>query len=287
VGLTETNREQKTQNKHNNRKVEPSMNDRTSKNTQDPLTLGLSGQTPAAPAAFRRRLATIVSCLIVMMVAAVCASTQVTSRERLVNEKMPRPGHVWIYDFSASPGDVPADSAYAQAAASAKPPTDEEAALGRELGSGIAAQLVNEVRAMGIPAELGVRGTKPQVNDIVIRGYLVSIEQGSAGKRMAIGFGSGGSELSTAVEGYQMTAQGLRKIGSATIAAEGGKGPGASLGAASWLITGNPIGLIVGGGVKIYGEASGSAKVEGRAKQTAKEIAEVLKQRFQEQGWIN
>jgi hypothetical protein len=37
----------------------------------------------------------------------------------------------------------------------------------------------------------------------------------------------------------------------------------------------------------VYGEESGSSKLEGRAKQTAKEIAEALKQRFQEQGWIN
>jgi hypothetical protein len=59
------------------------------------------------------------------------------------------------------------------------------------------------------------------------------------------------------------------------------------LGAAGWLVTGSPVGLIVGGGMKIYGEASGNATVEGRAKATAKEIADVLKQRFQQQGWIN
>jgi hypothetical protein len=37
----------------------------------------------------------------------------------------------------------------------------------------------------------------------------------------------------------------------------------------------------------VYEEESGSSKVEGRAKQIAKEIADVLKKRFQEQGWIN
>jgi hypothetical protein len=52
------------------------------------------------------------------------------------------------------------------------------------------------------------------------------------------------------------------------------------------LATGNPAGLIVSTGMKVYGEASGSSKVEGRAKATAKEVADVLKQRFQEQGWI-
>ena len=38
--------------------------------------------------------------------------------------------------------------------------------------------------------------------------------------------------------------------------------------------------------MKVYGEASGSSKIEGRAKQTAKEIADELKTRFQQQGWI-
>jgi hypothetical protein len=52
-------------------------------------------------------------------------------------------------------------------------------------------------------------------------------------------------------------------------------------------VTGNPIGLVVGGGMKVYGEASGSATIEGRAKATAKEISDQLKIRFQEEGWIN
>ena len=39
--------------------------------------------------------------------------------------------------------------------------------------------------------------------------------------------------------------------------------------------------------MKVYGEESGKSKVEGRAKDTAKEIADVLKKRFQEQGWVN
>ena len=237
---------------------------------------------------FPKNLATIISCLLVMMVAAGCASTQVTGREKIVTEKLPRPAQIWVYDFADTPDDVPADSEFAgQSSAPATPPTEEQLALGRQLGTGIAAQLATAIRAMGLPAAQVTTPVTPQVNDIVIRGYLVSIDQGSAAKRMTIGFGSGGSELSTVVEGYQMTAQGLRKLGSGTIAAEGSKGPGASLGAASWLITGNPVGLIVGGGMKVYGEASGSSKVEGRAKQTAKEIADVLKKRFQEEGWIN
>lgn len=216
-----------------------------------------------------------------------CASTEVTSRQRLVYDKLPRPGQIWVFDFASSPADVPAESDFlGRIYAPPTAPTGEEIALGRQLGRGVAAQLIESIREMGLPAANGGPGISLQQNDIIIRGYLISIDQGSAGQRMVIGFGAGGSELSTAVEGFQVTPQGLRRLGSATAIAEGNKTPGAGLGAASWAVTGSPVGLIVGGGLKVYGEVSGSAGVEGRAKQTAKEIAAQLKTRFQEEGWI-
>jgi hypothetical protein len=93
--------------------------------------------------------------------------------------------------------------------------------------------------------------------------------------------------LRTAVEGYQITPQGPRKLGSGTVDSGGSKSPGAVLGVAGLAATGNPAGLIISTGIKVYGEESGKSTVEGRAQQTAKEIADVLKQRFQQQGWIS
>ena len=59
------------------------------------------------------------------------------------------------------------------------------------------------------------------------------------------------------------------------------------MGVAGLIATHNPAGLIVSSGMSIYGEKTGKDTVEGRANQSAKEIADVLKKRFQEQGWIN
>ena len=114
----------------------------------------------------------------------------------------------------------------------------------------------------------------------------MSIDEGDATKRVAIGFGSGASQLSVAVEGFQVTAQGLRKLGSGNVDAGGGKTPGGAVGVAALIVTGNPVGLIVGGGAKAYGEYSGSSKIEGRAKAIAKEIAYTIRPKFQAQGWI-
>jgi len=52
------------------------------------------------------------------------------------------------------------------------------------------------------------------------------------------------------------------------------------------VATHNPIGLIVSTGIKAHEHKTGADTLEGRARDTAKEIAKVLKQRFQEQGWI-
>ena len=229
-----------------------------------------------------------VSALLILL-ATGCASTKVYDQNRVVTEKLPRPNQIWVFDFAATPADIPADSDVAKTfTIVTSPQTAEHIQLGRELGGKIADRLVEEIRDMGMPVTRAftTRTTSTMPNDIVIRGYLASIEEGSAAGRMAIGFGAGGSELRTVVEGLQVTPQGLRMIGSATVEAKGSKGPGAAVGGASWAITGNPAGFIVSSGMKIYGEASGSATVEGRAKSTAKEIADRLKERFKEQGWI-
>ena len=227
-------------------------------------------------------------CVLALAVAAGCASTEVKDRHEYMGGKIPRPHHIWVYDFAATPAEVPAESALAgQHSAHATPQTAEEIALGRKVGAEIATALVEEIFNMGMLAKKASSDTKPEVNDLVIRGYLISVDEGDATKRVAIGFGSGASHLTTAVEGFQMTAQGLRKLGSGTVGAGGGKTPGGAVGVAALIVTGNPVGLIVGGGAKAYGEYSGSSKIEGRAKATAKEIAEKMKPKFQEQGWID
>jgi len=220
-----------------------------------------------------------------LAIGAGCASTQVSDRETLATGKLPRPDHILVYDFGVAPEDVP-DASALTGRVDAQPMTGEELAQGRELGAEVARALVAEIQAMGLPAEHAASGTEPRLDDIVIRGYFASIHQGSAAERMVVGFGAGASKLTTVVEGFEMTEQGLRKLGSGQVAAGGAKGPGAAVPAAVAIATANPIGLIVSSAFKAEGEASGRSTVEGRARQTAKEIAEQMKPRFQEQGWI-
>lgn len=234
-----------------------------------------------------RKLAGILASLIASLVILGCASTTITDRQQLVFGKLPEPGNILVHNFAASSDELPPSSAlYGNPELDTSPQTQEQLAAGKQLGSLIATSLVADIQAMEMPAQVATADSRPQLNDLVIEGYLVSVKEGSEGKRVVIGFGDGSSDLKTAVEVFQMTATGLRKLGSGDLNAEGAKTPGTALGLAALIATHNPIGLIVSGGMHAYGEATGSSKLEGRAKQTAKEISEVLKKRFQEQGWI-
>jgi hypothetical protein len=170
------------------------------------------------------------------------------------------------------------------------PLTAEQIQAGRQLGAQIAAaDLAARIRDMGLAALEAPIGTPPRVGDIVITGYLVSVDEGLRGqafldrlRRRWVGV-----ELKTMVEVYQMTERGLRKPGSGSVDSGSSKAPGTVAPAAVAVATGNPVGLIVSGGMKIYGEASGSSTLEGRAQATGKEIADILRTRFEEEGWIH
>jgi hypothetical protein len=229
----------------------------------------------------------VVVSLFALLIIAGCASTKVTEQRTLVNEQLPRPDRIWVHDFVAAAGDVPDESGFAgRHGEHRSPQTAEQIATGRRVGAEIATHLVNQIGAMGLLAERASSGVTPRINDLVIRGYLLSIDEGSAVERVAIGLGSGTSEIRAAVEGYQMTARGLRRLGSGTVESGGSETPGMAVPAAIAVATANPVGLIVSTGVKVYDEESGSSTVEGRAKAVAQEIAEQMKPRFEQQGWI-
>ncbi len=217
-----------------------------------------------------------------------CASTKVTDRDpQIRNEKLARPGHIYVYPFAANHDDLQQwANAGDRFAEPDPPPTREQVEAGRELGVLVAKEMVTKIKEMGLVASPGGPQSVPRTNDIMLTGYFGAIDQGSGVKRMALGFGSGATELTTAVEGYQMTTTGPRLLGSAEIESGGGKTPGLVVPLAVFAATANPIGLVVMGSAKVAGEATGRSGIEGAAKRTAGEISDQLRVKFQEQGWI-
>ena len=126
----------------------------------------------------------------------------------------------------------------------------------------------------------------------MIKGYLLSSDQGGVSERLLIGFGEGAAEFRAAVEGREVTPNGLRLLGRGETAAASGKTPGLLARAATLAAAGKPVALIVGGASKVMGESQGWDTLEGQAKRTAcnvaweMDIARGMKVKFKEQGWM-
>ena len=224
--------------------------------------------------------------LFALVVLAGCASSKVTSYQPYEG-KIPRPDRIIVYDFAATLADLPADVAIAgENLAPSAPQTAQQIAVGRKLGAEIAKDLVIDIQDMGLPAVQAAGQPAPRVGDVLIMGHFVSIQEGSATERVVLGFGSGAAELKTVAKGFLMTAQGLRPLGSGEIEAGSGEMPGGAVPLAVAVATANPVGLVVAGAAKAYGEASGSETIEGAARRTAQEIADKCRLAAERQGWI-
>jgi hypothetical protein len=227
------------------------------------------------------------SAVIAAALVAGCASTKVTQREEYQGAKLPKPERIRVYNFAASHSDIPTWAAGAGHYAGQEPPqTAEQLDAGRKLGDEVAKQLVSEIRAMGLPAEQASSAMPLEVGDYALVGYFESVNEGSAAERVALGFGAGAASMKTRVEGYQMTATGVRRLGGGEVDSGDSKGPGLVVPLVTTVATHNPIGLIVSGAVKAHGEASGKDTIQGVSERTAKEISTQLRAAFQRQGWI-
>ena len=97
------------------------------------LALARLAQAAATLPAFWRKMPAMAGCFLAMAVLAGCASTEVTSQETLVTGKLPRPNHIWVYDFAATPTDVPRSSDFADPSyRPPRPQTSEEIEAGRQ-----------------------------------------------------------------------------------------------------------------------------------------------------------
>lgn len=221
---------------------------------------------------------------VALAIVAGCASTRVTEQASNIGEEaLPAPAAIHVYPFAASKAELPVWSAAPiRYSDSNEPVAAESAAEDRRIGLELANALVGDINEMGLLALRASSATKPSINDLMIVGYLEAVERGSSTNRVLLGFGSGNAELRTAVETYQMTAQGPLLIRSKSLTAAGSRTPGLIVLAAA----NNPVGLIVSGGARLRGERTGRTRIEGAAEQTADKIAKRLQVLFKEQRWI-
>jgi hypothetical protein len=214
-----------------------------------------------------------------------CASSDVESRREYEGE-LTEPNLIVVHDFSATPQDVPPDSAlYAIVEKREVQQTADEIELGRQLGDRVAEKLVEELSARGIPAGRAAAGVTPAIGDVVIKGAFVALDEGNRLKRMLIGFGSGAAKLGSVVEAYQVRESGLHPLGSGEVVAGGGKMPGVLVPVAGGAAAGSvATSAVISGSMNVLKEA-GPESIEGAASRTAEEIADTIEAVYKKRGW--
>jgi hypothetical protein len=214
-----------------------------------------------------------------------CAGSDVSNQQRNdATDDLAKPERVFVYDFASSSADIPAGSAISELIQErTTPPTAEEIALGRQLGALVAEHLIEELNDSGIPAFAdGDTGPVPHPGDAVVHGMFVSVDEGSRLMRVLIGFGAGSAELRTLAEFYVVAPNGeLVAVASAEVEAEGGRMPGMVVP----LGVGQVATIAAAGTAKLFTEA-GSESLDGAARRTAKEIAELMVAGYERRGWL-
>jgi hypothetical protein len=217
-----------------------------------------------------------------------CASSGVAQRQSTAAaEAMARPGLVIVYDFVGTRDDLPSDSAIAGLVEPHPvPQTPEEVELGRRLGQLVAKHLVRNLNQAGIEAQPVASAPVPRIGDAVIRGEFIVIDEGSRVQRLFIGFGAGAADLRTLVEAHQVTATGLRPLGSAEIGAAGGRMPGVLLPIGLGAAFGNVAVSAAIAGISKIAQEAGPETIEAAARRTAGEISRLIIDAYKERGWL-
>jgi hypothetical protein len=154
----------------------------------------------------------------------------------------------------------------------------------RELAAVFAEQIVGAMKARSINAMRAYQSSEMPLNAFLAKGQFISVEEGSRGKRVLIGFGAGKEEISARVQMYQVTPQGPLPLTEIVGEAKGGRSPGMVPSAAGAAKSGNPAGLVIGGVLKVKREAGDPVKAS--LKRLANDLADRAEKFYKSQGWL-
>ena len=201
---------------------------------------------------------------------------------------LPRPQLIIVHDFGVSPSAVALDTAIGARileVVKGNPEADEHLKIGQAVARVVTDNLVAEISKLGIPAVEAAKATPVAGPSLSIEGQFVTVDQGNRLRRAVVGFGAGASEVRTMVQVFENTHDGRRLVEdfypTVKSSRKPGFGPMAGAGAAAGRAATS---AAVSGAVGVA--TARSQTVEGDAKNTADEIAKVLKTFFAEQGWI-
>ncbi len=256
------------------------------------------------------------ACYLLAMVLVGCSGVNSAAKRQIAEQRLPRPDMVLVHDFAVSPeqivshpsisepwvelgqtvmqlegeriGIMPPQGAEGGVTVSQGPRlvrdtrTAGERAVGARFARAFAATLVEEIRKMGLPAELAVTAgpNLPTNNLLSIEGRFVSLA-GDPDQPGIVGFSGDHPEVEADLQIYGTDSAGERLYEDTEVGLTGGNTPLPAALLADPTIT---VGQIDSGEVKISADLA--ARLDAAGKEAAGMVAQQLATFFANQGWI-
>jgi hypothetical protein len=229
--------------------------------------------------------------LFVLAVAAGCGPTNV-QQENMAVAQVARPSLILVYDFAVTPQEVELDTGlsadlmqkYEQHKGETR--SAQEIKVGHKVADALAEELVKKIRSYGLWAERAFGPPYGNEKDLLVKGQLLSIDEGNRTERVVIGLGAGRTSVQANVQVYEMTAQGLQEVDALRGTAKSGYKPGMGEMMGLGALSGHLLASTLVSGTLAGVSETTSATVESDAKRLAEKIAADLGNFFVDQGWI-
>ena len=228
---------------------------------------------------------------IALIMAFGCAPTKVQQKDMTVAQ-LPRPDLILVYDFAVSPDEVKLDTGlsadlmqkYQEHKGASR--TAEEIKVGHKVADATAEELVKKIRSYGLMAERAFGLPQGKGKVLMVKGQLLSIDEGNRTERVAIGLGAGRTSVQANVQVYELTAKGMQEVDTLRGTAKSGRKPGMGEMMGVGAIAGHLLASTLVSGVLSGASEMTSATVEADGKRLAEQIAADLGKFFVDQGWI-
>jgi hypothetical protein len=229
--------------------------------------------------------------LMVLAMAVGCGPTKV-QQEKMTLTQLPRPDLMLVYDFAVSPDEVKLDTGlsaelkqkYEEHKGTSR--TAEEIKVGHKVADAVAEELVKKIRSYGLMADRGFGLPQASGKTYLIKGQLLSIDEGNRTERVVVGLGAGRTSVQANVQVYELTPEGKKLVDDMRGTAKSGRKPGMGEMMGVGALAGHLLTSTVISGTLSGASEMTSATVEADGKRLAEDIAKDLGNFFIDQDWI-
>lgn len=250
-----------------------------------------AGSDSAVEREGKTRLTTGLIGALALVLLAGCAPTNVQQTIESTGA-LPRPQLILVYDFAVSPDEVRLDETLAAEIKQRYEhmqntnPTPQELKIGHTVAYVVADELVKKIQSYGLWAERALGTPSRRGNTLVIKGQLLSVNEGNRAERVLIGFSAGRTDVQANVQVFELTTGGEQQVEDLTASGESASKPGMAEMMGVGLLTHHLLtSTVVSGTVAGVSEARFDT-VEDDGRRMAEKIAANLGQYFVSQGWI-